>query len=484
MRTITRRNFLRTLGTGALAATAAPLTSFANLLKRPRPNIVFIMADDHALHGLSCYGSLILSTPNIDRLARQGMRFTQAMGVNSLCAPARACLLTGKHTHINGKRTNGDAFNGNQQTFPKRLQAAGYETAIVGKWHLKVEPTGFDFYKVMRGHGSYFDSEFRETGKGWHREKGYLTNVITDSSINWLKQRNSDKPFCLMVHHKAPHGPDIHEERHKQLFENETIPAPDTLHDDWETREPLRTGECAGTKLISCSWGQDIYRKLMASAPKEKRPRTEAVYQQMIKGYMRLVASLDENVGRLLDYIDEAGLRDSTMVVYTSDNGFFLGDHGMYNKMWMYEESMKLPLLIRYPGVVKPGTVNDDLVCMLDFAPTFLEIAGAKIPEDLQGRSIMSLLQGRTPAEWREGVYYHFYTGYGIPEHYGVRTKTHKLLHFPTFRDGSYWELFDLTEDADELTNVYTKPEYQDVSKTLHALLTAYEKKLKVPGKS
>jgi arylsulfatase A-like enzyme len=482
--TLSRRKFLRTLGIGVLAAATPPLMSLADWPKRPRPNIIFIMADDHAPHGLSCYGSSILSTPNIDRLAQQGMRFTQALGVNSLCAPARACLLTGKHSHINGKRSNHDAFDGKQQSFPRLLQAAGYETAIVGKWHLKVAPTGFDYYKVMRGHGNYFDSEFRETGRGWQREKGYLTNVITDSSIDWLKQRRSDKPFCLMVHHKAPHGPDIHEERHKRLFENETIAAPDTLHDDWETRDALRSGECAGTKLINCSWGQDIYRTLMASAPKEKRARTEVVYQQMIKGYMRLVASLDENVGRLLNHIDQAGLRDNTIVIYTSDNGFFLGDHGMYNKMWMYEKSMKLPLLIRYPGVVKPGTVNNDLVCMLDFAPSFLEIAGAKIPKDLQGRSIMCLLQGRPPAEWREGVYYHFYTGYGIPEHYGVRTKPHKLVHFPSFQDGNYWELFDLTEDADELTNVYTKPEYQEVAKTLHTLLTDYEKRLKVPGKS
>ncbi len=462
------------------------LTSLADPPKRPGPNMVFIMADDHAPHGLSCYGSSILSTPNIDRLARQGVRFTQAMGVNSLCAPARACLITGKHSHVNGKRTNHDAFNGEQQTFPGLLQAAGYETAIIGKWHLKVEPTGFDFYKVMRGHGNYFNSEFRETGKGWYREKGYLTNVITDSSINWLKQRNSDKPFCLMVHHKAPHGPDIHEERHKQLFENEMIPEPKTLHDNWETRDPLRTLKCRDSKLINCNWRQDIYRKLMASAPQEKEPRTRAVYQQVIKGYMRLVASLDENIGRLLDYIDSTGLRENTIVIYTSDNGFFLGDHGLYNKMWMYEASMKLPLLIRYPGVIKPGTVNDDLVSMLDFAPTFLDLAGARIPADLQGHSLVSLLKGQRPDDWRQAVYYHFYGTPGLEretEHYGIRTRTHKLVHFPTYQDGRYWELYDLTEDADELTNVYTKPEYQDVAKKLHALLTTYERRLNVVGK-
>ncbi len=484
MQTFSRRDVLRLLGVGALAGTGAPLTSTATPSKCPRPNILFIMADDHAKHGLSCYGSPILSTPHIDQLASQGMRFTQAMGVNSLCAPARAALITGKHSHINGKRTNGDPFNGRQQSFPKLLQSAGYETAIVGKWHLKVEPPGFDFYKVMRAHGNYFDSEFRETGKGWHTEKGYLTNVITDSAIDWLKQRKDDKPFCLMVHHKAPHGPDIHEERHKQLFKDETIPEPETLDDDWETREALQNLEASSSKLINMHWRQDIYRKLMASAPTEKKARTRAVYQQMIKGYMRLVASLDENVGRLLDYIDDAGLRENTMVVYTSDNGFFLGDHGLYNKMWMYKESMNIPLLVRFPGVVKVGTVNEDMVSMLDFAPTFLDMAGAPIPADLQGRSFVPLLEGECPDDWREVVYYHFYSAGGLEravEHYGIRTKTHKLIHFPKFAEGDYWELYDLAEDANELTNVYGNSAYQDIQNDLHAMLTARRNELKAP---
>jgi len=226
--------------------------SLAEESSRERANVIFIMAEDHAPYGLSCYGSKILKTPNIDRLATDGMRFTHAVGVNSLCAPARAALLTGKHSHINGKRTNAGAFNGKQQTFPKLLRAAGYETAIVGKWHLGTEPTGFDFYKVMRGHGNYFNCEFRETGKGWHREKGYLTDVITDRSIDWLENREKGKPFYLMVHHKAPHGPDIHKEEHAKLFEDVTIPAPATLHDDWETREVLRTLDCPSSKLVNC----------------------------------------------------------------------------------------------------------------------------------------------------------------------------------------------------------------------------------------
>ncbi len=446
-----------------------------------RPNILFIMADDHAAHGLSCYGSKILKTPQIDRLAAEGVRFTHAFGSNSLCAPARACLLTGKHSHANGKRSNHDKFDGQQAVFPMLLQAAGYQTAVVGKWHLGIEPNGFDYYKVMNGQGSYLNCAFRETGrKDWRRERGYLTDVITDSAITWLSSRSSDKPFCLMVHHKAPHGPDIHKPEHARLFEDQTIPPPSTLHDDWATRGPLQNGKCEGTKLINIDWKQDIYRKLMATAPKEKRPRTQAVYQQMIKGYMRLVASLDENIGRLLDYVDSSGLRDNTVVIYTSDNGFFLGDHGMYNKMWMYEESMRLPLLVRWPGVVAPVTVNDDLVSIVDFAPTFLELAGAALPADLQGRSITGLLAGETPASWRKGLYYHFYSGYGIPEHYGVRTKSHALMHFPRYGNGNYWELFSLEDDPEELINLYGEPQCRQVQTALHSQLKTLEQELGV----
>lgn len=433
--------------------------------------MIFIMSDDHARHALSCYGSRRVATPELDRLAKEGMRFDMAVGVNSLCGPSRAALITGKHSHVNGKRSNHDAFDGEQQMFPALLQEAGYQTAIVGKWHLKIEPKGFDFYKVMKGQGSYFNCEFRETGKGWIRERGYVTNVITESAIGWLAGRKSDEPFCLMVHHKAPHGPDIHEERHARLFEDETISEPDSIHDSWETRDPLRLGSCAETKLINISWKQDIYRELKAAAPKEKRARTSVIYQQMIKGYKRLMVSLDENVGRLLDYLDESGLRDNTVVIYTSDNGFFLGEHGLYNKMWMYEESLRLPLLTRFPGVAKPGSVNGDLVTMLDFAPTFLELAGAPIPEELQGRSFLPLLRGERPADWRTDAYYHFHGTSTIPEHFGIRTKEHKLLHFPNYGSGGYWEQFDLAEDPEELRNIYGNPLKREMTDQLREVL-------------
>jgi arylsulfatase A-like enzyme len=451
-----------------------------------QPNIIFIMSDDHAAHATSCYGSGISRTPNIDRLAEEGMRFTHALGVNSLCAPARANLLTGKHTHANGVRNNFTRFDGSQQTFPKLLQAAGYETAVIGKWHLKSEPTGFDYYNIMSGHGRYFDCPLREKGQDkFVVHKGYLTNVITDLSIDWLKSRSSGKPFCLMVHHKAPHGPDVHEERHARLYENQAIAEPPTLYDDWQTREPLATGRCNGTKLINCSWGQ--YRQLLSKLPMEKDERTRQFYQVFIKGYLRLIASLDENVGRLLNHVDASGLRQNTVVVYTSDNGFFMGDHGLFNKMWMYEESLHIPLIVRYPGVVESGAANRDLVTMLDFAPTFLDLVGAPIPSDLHGRSIQPLLEGKSPRAWRDMAYYRFYGGYEVPPHVGVRTRTHKLIHFPTFENsaGPYWELFDLQKDPEELRNVYDDPKYgptaEEMKRQLQTLTERYGENV-LPG--
>ncbi|MCF7568770.1 sulfatase [Sabulilitoribacter arenilitoris] len=432
-------------------------------IEQQQPNIIFIMADDHAAHGLSCYGSNIIKTPNIDRIADEGMRFTQAVGVNSLCSPARAALITGKHSHNNSVKQNNEVFNGSQQTFPKLLQASGYETAIIGKWHLRSLPTGFNYYKVLDAHGSYFDPEFIEKGKERHRETGYLTNIITNSAIDWLEDKKGDRPFFLMVQHKAPHGPDIHEEKHARLFNDEVIPEPETIHDDWKSRDPLKLGDCESTKLINCHWQQDIYRELMASAPQEKQARTSVVYQQMIKGYKRLIASLDENIGELLDYIDESGLRENTIVIYTSDNGFFLGDHGLFNKMWIYEESLKIPLIVRWPGVVREKSVNDDLVNILDFAPTFLNIANASVPGDLYGRSIVPLLKEDERGDWRKTTYYHFYPYPGVLEHYGVRSKNYKLHHFPGYGDGKYWEFFNLNDDPKELKNVYNEAENLEI---------------------
>ncbi|NLF07564.1 MAG: sulfatase [Pirellulaceae bacterium] len=445
-----------------------------------RPNILFIMSDDHAAHAISCYGGSLISTPNIDRLADEGMRFTSSFGVNSLCAPSRAILLTGVHSHINGMLGNHTRFDYSQQTFPKLLQKAGYETAIVGKWHLgNAPPTGFDYYKVMRGHGSYFNCMFLETGQEWHREKGYLTDVITDTSIDWMKNHRSEKPFCLMVHHKAPHGPYIHKSIHAAMFADWTFAEPETLHDDWETRQPLERGKHTCSKLINGQWRQDGYRKLLAAAPKEKHARTSMIYQKFIKDYLRLVVSLDENIGRLLDYLDESGLSENTIVIYTSDNGFFLGDHGLYNKMWMYEESMQIPLIVRYPRRIEPGTVNESLVCNLDFAPTFLDFAEADIPKRMQGKSFRSLLSGKRPEDWRKAVYYHYYGPYGLPEHYGLRTDRFKLIHFP---QSDWREMFDLDNDSHEMHNIYNDSRQTQIVARLEAELRRCRKELNDGG--
>lgn len=435
-----------------------------------QPNILFIMSDDHAAHAISSYGSLVNKTPNIDRLATEGMRFDQMMVTNSICAPSRATLLSGKFNHQNGFLQNGYSFDGSQQTFPKLLQEAGYETAIIGKWHLKSEPTGFDHYNVMPGHGRFYDCWFKEKGKTWRDGvaggeviEGYLTDVITDLSIDWLEGRQTDKPFCLMVHHKAPHSPHHPDSIHADMYKNEVLIEPATLYDDWATRSAaLNMTEYS--KIADCNYPE--YKDLVESIPNVNE-RTKIMYQAYMKGYLRLVASLDENIGRLLDYVDQAGLKDNTIVIYTSDNGFFLGDHGFYNKMWMYEEALRIPMIVRYPKEIKAGSSNDLMVQNIDFAPTFLDYAGANIPSDLQGLSFRDILRGKNPKDWRDKIYYHYYEGYEIPEQFGIRTKTDKLVCFPASGDQPYWELFDLENDPQELSNIYNKLESTGIQKDL-----------------
>ena len=311
-----------------------------------RPNIVFIMSDDHGSNALGCYGSTLLKTPNIDRIAKQGVRFTNCFNVNSLCAPSRAALLTGKHSVSNGFFRNQDTFNQKQITFPKILQTAGYQTAIVGKWHLKTEPQGFDYYNVLPGQGRFFDCPIKEKGKIWKDgnkggtvRKGYLTDVITDISIDWIEKRNRQKPFCIMVHHKAPHTEHAYPEKYANILEDVSLPQPDTFNDDYNDKNPdLKNGTCGFSKLINI-----IPAHIRAKAPAQIGTEEYKLwaYQAFFKGYLRLVAGLDENIGRLLNYLDSTGLTQNTIIVYTSDNGFFIGHHGLFNKMWMYEESMR-----------------------------------------------------------------------------------------------------------------------------------------------
>ena len=475
MKTSTRRGFLKTGGTLGLAATLSRFAS-AERASRSRPNIIFIMADDHASHAISCYGSKINSTPNIDRIAAQGMRFDNCFCTNSICAPSRAVILTGKYSHLNGVRTNSERFDGSQQTFPKLLQKAGYHTAMIGKWHLRSEPTGFDYWNILPGQGAYHNPEMIRMGKR-ERHRGYVTDIITDLSLEFLKQRDGDRPFLLMCHHKAPHRRWEPDKKHMDLYEGVEIPEPETFNDDYRTRS-----DAARQQAMT------IEKHLTEKDVKGKSPENlkgqelkKWKYQRYIKDYLRCIASVDDNVGRLLDYLDESGLSQNTIVIYTSDQGFYLGDHGWYDKRFMYEHSLRMPLLVRYPNTVRAGTVNTDIVLNLDFAETFLDYGGAPIPQDMQGRSLCPLMEGRTPSDWRTSMYYHYYefpAVHSVKRHYGIRTDRYKLIHF--YHDIDEWELFDLKEDPLELHNVYDDPRYKDTVAALKPELTRLRERYRV----
>jgi len=499
---------LRTVGSAAVSGAALSLVpncaSIGQMMGAggKRPNIIFIMTDDHASHALSCYGSKINKTPNLDRLAKEGMLFENCFCTNSICAPCRAVILTGKYSHINGVIDNRKRFDGSQPTFPKLLQEAGYETAMIGKWHLKSDPTGFDYWNVLPGQGTYYNPFMREMGQ---RKKytGYTTDIITDHCLKWLKERRADKPFCLMYHHKAPHrrwepGP-----KHLAMYDDVTIPEPDNLFDDYSNR-----GRAAKEQDMSIEKTMDkIDLKLVAprNLNSEQKnfwdaayePKNEAFrkanlkgkelvrwkYQRYIKDYLRCIASVDDNVGRLLDYLDESGLARNTVVFYTSDQGFYLGDHGWFDKRFMYEESLRMPLLVRCPREIKPGSVNDAIVLNLDFAPTFLDLAGVGKPDDMQGRTIRRVLRGKTPRDWRTSMYYHYYeypAVHSVKRHYGVRTQRCKLIHF--YHDIDEWELYDLQKDPREMKNVYDNPAYGGIVKQLKAELKRLRTKFKDTG--
>jgi arylsulfatase A-like enzyme len=426
-----------------------------------RPNILYIMSDDHAAHALSCYGSKMNQTPNLDRLAREGMRFENAFVTNALCGPSRACVLTGKYSHINGFLDNKPKtiFDGSQQTFPKLLQKAGYQTAVIGKWHLGSDPTGFDHWSIMPGQGRYFDPIFMTDGK---REvvKGYVTDVITDKALDWLKSRKKNQPFCLMYHHKAPHREWEPDEKHAHLYDDHDIPLPETFYDNYEHRGTAAHDQ--DMTIAKTLTKADV--KINPPAGLEGDKLTEWKYQRFIKDYLRVIASVDDNVGRVLDYLDQNGLAENTIVVYTSDNGFFLGDHGWFDKRFMYEQSLRVPLIVRYPGKVKAGTVSKAMTVNVDYAPTFLDYAGVAVPGDIQGKSLRPILEGKTtPADWRTAVYYHYYEfpqPHHVHPHLGVRTEQYKLMYFTDLNE---WEMYDLKKDPNELKNVYLEPEYSEV---------------------
>jgi arylsulfatase A-like enzyme len=477
-----------------------PAIMVSPLAAGDRPNILFIFTDDHAAHAISAYGSRINRTPNIDRIAAQGIRFDRCLVTNSLCAPSRAVIQTGKLSHLNGVYTNVERFDGTRLTFPKLLRKAGYQTAMIGKWHLKCRPTGFDFWRVLPGQGVYYNPRFR-TPEGDVRITGYTTDIITETALDWLKnRRDKSRPFLLMCQHKAPHRDWQPGPNHLTLYDGVTIPEPPDLFDDYRGR--ATPAHRQRMTVANHMWPRDLKLVTPKNLTREQRAKWDAAYgprnrafkamklegrakarwqyQRYIKDYLRCVAAVDDGIGRILDYLDEAGLTDNTVVVYSSDQGFFLGDHGWYDKRWMYEESLKMPLLVRWPGTIRPGSVDDHLVQNLDFAPTFLDAAGIRPPDGMQGRSLLPLLRGESPRDWRRSVYYHYYEedGHGVTEHYGVATRRYKLIHY--FKYGE-WELFDLEKDPGEMKSVYGDPAYAKVQETLEHELTRLARKYGEP---
>ena len=463
------------------------------------PNILFLFTDDHATQALSAYGHGLNDTPNLDRIAEEGMLFRRCLVTNSICAPSRAVVLTGKYSHLNGQLTNKDVFDGAQQTAPKLLQKSGYETAIVGKWHLKSTPTGFDHFEILVGQGSYYNPILITNGNR-KRHEGYSTDIITDRTIAWLEKRDRGKPFFLMSQQKAPHGRWEPALRHLGLYDDVVIPEPPTLFDDYKGRgkaaalHKMGVADHMGPHRLmfkySSKFTSEQFKKFdgyfrprnesFLAANLKGRERTSWHYQRYIKNYLSCVKAVDENIGRLLDYLDKKGLAEDTVVIYSSDQGFYLGEHGWFDKRWMFDESLRTPLLVRWPGMTKPSVESTDMVSNVDFAETFLELAGAPIPSDMQGRSLVSILKGKTPKDWRTSHYYHYYEagGHGVPIHYGVATKGHKLIRYPAPIDE--WELYDLKEDPQELRSVFGEPAYAKTTRNLEKELIRLRKELKV----
>jgi N-acetylglucosamine-6-sulfatase len=525
----TRRTFLKGAAmTSLIAPYAFPTGSAAASNKIERPNILFIMSDDHTYQAISAYGSYlkeICPTDNIDRIATEGIMLKNCFCTNSICTPSRASILSGQYSHKNGVYTLVDNWDPNHHpNVAVELKKAGYETAVIGKWHLHTEPKGFDYYNVLPGQGLYFDPLLKEKGTPWqdHNEggtvhKGYSSDVITDEALKWLKQRSSEnnKPFFLMCHFKAPHGLWEFPKRHEHLFDGVDIPEPPTLFEDKSDRS-IGSRDYGSTLSYKNKIRNRVSRmqndwwpsgKLDVTGMSEKE-MTQAAYQKYLKDYLRCVAAVNDNVGRLLDYLDQAILKDNTVVIYTGDQGMLLGEHDHVDKRWMFEEALKMPFLARYPKEIKPNSVNDDIINNVDFAPTFLDFAEGKVPAEMQGCSFRSILMGNTPSDWKQATYYRYWmhrAHHDVPAHYGIRTRRHKLIFFygkalhprsneiwvsntethdakqlhkvsgwgnkPPESTPASFELYDLEKDPFEMCNMYGQPEYTEVAKELKAQL-------------
>ncbi len=496
------------------------LSALSSMAQGERPNIVYIMTDDHTAQMLSAYGNSPIETPNLDRIAHDGVLFRNSFVANSLSGPSRACMLTGKHSHKNGFTNNEHGiFDGSQQTMPKLMQAAGYQTALIGKWHLVSTPTGFDHWDILTGQGEYYNPTFHHSDGTKSIEQGYCTNVITDKAIEWMENRDKEKPFILFVHQKACHRDWLPELKYIREYEDQTFEMPANFWDNHEGRIAAQQQEMSiasdhDMDLIydnkaylpgDTSRLSDNYLAYVERLSKEdqqkywvfydslscdfKRQHLEGEalvnwkFQRYMRDYAKVTKSLDDNVGRLLDYLRDNGMLENTLVVYTSDQGFYMGEHGFFDKRFMYEESLNTPLLMRLPdGYKRRGDVTE-MVQNIDYAPTFLDMAGAKIPSDIQGESLVPLLKGeKTIGKWRDAIYYHFYefpAEHMVKRHYGVRTNRYKLIHF--YNDIDEWEMFDLKNDPQEMHNIYNDPAYAKVQKDMHKKLKAMKKKYDDP---
>jgi arylsulfatase A-like enzyme len=485
----------------AISCTTLPAVAVEAQAPASRPNIVFIMTDDHAAHAIGAYGSRVNTTPHLDRLAREGALLTNVFATNSICTPSRAAILTGQYAHLNGV-TVFNRFDSSRMTVARLLQQGGYHTGMIGKWHLGSDPVGFTHWEILPGQGAYFDPVFY-TASGERRFTGrYVTDVLTDLALGFLAERPRDRPFFLMLHHKAPHRPWEPEPTQAARIALHRIPEPVTFWDDYRTRtDALRenhqriAGDISNRDLKlprPPGLAGDSLAKWLASAPESVTVvrdgaavtlRGEALvrwkYQRYMQDYLATVQSVDESVGRVLAYLDSAGLARNTLVIYTSDQGFFLGDHGLFDKRFMYEESIRMPFLVRWPAAIAAGTRSDAMGLNVDFAPTFLDAAGLAVPGDMQGRSLVPVLRGRAPADWRTAMYYRYYHDPGDHDtrvHLGIRTRTHKLIHF---WKKDQWELFDLVHDPYELHNLYGQPGLDSLTAALRQQLARLKRELR-----
>ncbi len=476
--------------------------------EQKQPNILFIFTDDHCEQALSAYDATRMATPNLDRIAKEGMKFTRCYVTNAICGPSRAVIQTGKYSHLNGFVRNGNTFDGSQQTFPKLLHKAGYQTAVVGKWHLSSTPQGFDYFDVLIGQGPYYNPPMLHGGieaEATKREHtGYTTDIIRDKALDWLKKdRDPEKPFMLMFQHKAPHRNWQPAPEYLTWLDGETIPEPETLYDDYsgraspageqtmEIKQHLTDSDLKLTAPNNLTpeqlekWNA-AYEPKNAEylAKRDSMTEKEIIqwkYQRYVKDYLRCVKSVDDAVGAVLDYLEAEGLKENTLVMYASDQGWYLGEHGWFDKRWMYEESLKTPFLASWPGVIEEGSVSDSIVSNLDFAETFLDAAGVEVPDDMQGRSLVPIFKGETPDDWRTSFYYHYYEfpgAHSVARHYGVTDGRFKLIHYYQLGE---WEMFDLKKDPNELSSVHGSADYADQQARLEAELERLREKYEVP---